>query len=48
MKAGILPFYAGLILRDSRFDTITEIMGFLKLLHLAKVLEIVHSKPKEE
>lgn len=44
----ILPFYAGLILRDPRFDTITEIMEFLKLLHLGKVLEIVHSKPKEE
>ena len=44
----ILPFYLGLILQDSRFDTITEIMGFLKLLHLAKILELVQNKEKEE
>jgi len=44
----ILPFYAGLVLRDPRFDAMTEIMEFLKLLHLAKAVELARSKPKEE
>lgn len=39
----ILPFYAGLILRDTRFYWITEAMSFLTLLHLVKAWNVVMS-----
>lgn len=44
----ILPFYLGLILRDSRFNTVTDVMRVLALLHLAKAWEIMHSVPEKE
>ena len=39
----ILPFYLDLILQDSRFDAVTDVMQMLALLHLVKAWEIMHS-----
>ena len=44
----ILPFYLGLILKDERFESITEIMEFLMLLHLVKAWEIMKSNRGSE
>ena len=44
----ILPFYLGLILKDERFESITEIMEFLTLLHLVKAWEIMKSNRGSE
>ena len=44
----ILPFYLGLILKDERFASVTEIMEFLALLHLVKAWEIMKSNREGE
>lgn len=39
----ILPFYLGLILKDPRFENVTEVAEFLTLLHLVKAWGIIRS-----
>ena len=39
----ILPFYLGLVLKDPKFESVTETMEFLTLLHLVKAAEIMKS-----